>query len=97
MLCSHEYHSPDKLKIIEEAVFAQCTSLERVVCNKSLKTITEYAFAECSNLEDVQLASKSISFGRYPFSLCDHLSEIAAAAGFPSVIALTDDGIMACK
>ena len=75
---------PDKLKIIEQATFAHCVSLERVVCNKNLKTIGNYAFYVCSKLADVQLASKSISFGDDPFAGCDRSIELAAAAGFPS-------------
>jgi len=78
---------PDKLKVIEEKLFAGCTSLERVVCNKNLKTIGDGAFFLCSMLEDVQLASSSMFFGTTPFNLCDRLIELAAAAGFPSVLA----------
>jgi len=82
---------PNKLKIIDNAVFSNCSALERVVYNKILKTICVCAFNGCSKLEDVQLASKSISFGLASFGECDRLIERATVAGFPSQIVETVD------
>ena len=67
---------PDKLEVIEELAFSRCTSLERVVCNKSLKTIGNNAFQLCSSLKSITLPDKLKVIEVMDFTDCNSVERV---------------------
>jgi len=67
---------PNDLKFIEGGAFANCTSLERVVCNKHLKTIGEYAFDRCLALTSITLPNKLEVIEELAFTHCSALERV---------------------
>ena len=67
---------PDKLTIIEQMAFSNCTSLERVVCNKNLKTIGDRAFQGCSVLKIITLPDKLTVIEIGTFSRCTSFERV---------------------
>ena len=73
MLRPHEYHSP---RYIETMAFVECSSLKRVVFNKSLKTIGEYAFHDYYALKSITLSDKLERIKKMAFIKCFALERV---------------------
>jgi len=56
--------------------FAECTALERVVCNKNLKTIDRSLFQNCSALKSINLPDKLTVIEKIAFTRCSSLEHV---------------------
>lgn len=77
--------SKTNIQELEDAVFAKCTSLEKVILPESLLKFGQSTFADCSKLESITLPSKLISIPEETFSDCSSLKEVAFSTSVKSI------------
>lgn len=71
-----EYKIPDTVKIIGEAAFSGCNSLEAVTVSDSVTKIGNSAFENCENLKSVALGKNIEEIGMSAFLYCYSLNEV---------------------
>ena len=67
---------PNGVSIINNEVFSQCPSLERIVLPDSLTEIGDNAFSSCTSLVNVKIPDGVKNIGRGAFTGCSSLSNI---------------------
>lgn len=67
---------PDKIKIIEESAFSDCTSLESITIPDNVTSIGQGAFWGCTSLTSITIPNSVTNIEPYAFSSCYRLEEI---------------------
>lgn len=71
---------PDKIAIIEDGTFRNCTSLTHVKLSTNLKEIRNSAFENCSSLASIDFPKTLTSLAYIAFYRCNSLTEITLPA-----------------
>lgn len=74
-----------EIKKISRAVFASCTSLEKVIMPQNIQYIDAYAFCNCSSLSSIVIPSSVTSIGTGAFQECTSLSNVEIPEGMKEI------------
>ena len=66
----------NKVKIIKNDAFWNCTSLKSIMISNSVKSIEDYAFWNCTSLESITIPDSVKSIGDNAFESCTSLESI---------------------
>jgi hypothetical protein len=64
--------------IVGKYMFADCSSIRKIVLPKTTQGIDDYAFFNCSSLQTIRLPESTKKVGKFPFYHCTSLEEIMA-------------------
>lgn len=83
-------HNTCQKNIIGKKMFADCTSLHKIILPKETKMIDDYAFMRCFSLQEIRIPEKVKEVGKTPFSSCTILERVVVPKGMTSKNAICD-------
>jgi len=76
--------------VIGKRMFANCSSLNKIILPQNIKFIDDYAFRRCISLQEIRIPEKVKEVGKTPFQACTVLEKVSAPRAMTSKDAICD-------